>query len=91
MAVKIMISSSLIPHIGKKDILFLDGSTVSEVLSRLTVQYSQVRKHLYGEDRNLRKFVSVYVENDDLRFLRGEKANVSEKDIINIVPSITEG
>ena len=86
-----MISSSLIPHIGKKDILFLDGSTVSEVLSRLTVQYSQVRKHLYGEDRNLRKFVNVYVNNDDIRFLQGEKTSVSKKDVIHIVPSIAGG
>lgn len=88
---KIVIPSPLRPHTGKKDTLFLDGSTVGEVLSRLTVQYSQVRKHLYGEDGNLRKFVNVYVNNDDIRFLQGEKTSVSEKDVISIVPSIAGG
>ena len=91
MAVKVMIPTPLRSFTDKKDAVFLEGKTVGELLGRLTTQHGQLKKHLYADNGTLRNFVNVYVNNEDIRYLKNEETPVTERDVVSIIPSIAGG
>ena len=60
-------------------------------MQKLTTQHAQLRKHLYADNGALRNFVNVYVNNEDIRYLKNEDTPVKENDVISIIPSIAGG
>ncbi|MDJ0755788.1 MAG: MoaD/ThiS family protein [Ardenticatenaceae bacterium] len=66
------------------------GSSVTAVLNDLTQQYPALKNHLFDGDE-LRSFVNVYVNKEDIRALNGAATAVSEEDALMIVPSIAGG
>jgi adenylyltransferase/sulfurtransferase len=91
MGVKVIIPAPLRQYTGKSDSVAVEGRTVEEILRNLTVEYGELRKHLYAEDGKLRSFVNIYRNDEDVRFLQQEKTAVSESDVLSIVPSIAGG
>ncbi len=91
MASLIRIPAALRQFTEKRDEVLVDGVTVGEMLRAVTGRYSQLRKQLYAENGELRAFVNVYVNNDDIRFLQNDATPVSENDVISIIPSIAGG
>jgi len=91
MAVKIMIPTPLRQYVGKKDQVEVEAKTVAEALSRLTGEYSELRRHLYNPEGKLRSFVNVYLGDEDIRFLQREQTPLKEDDVLTIVPSIAGG
>lgn len=91
MAVKVLIPTPLRAYTDKKDSLLLEGKTVGELLQQLTSKHSQLKKHLYAENGTLRNFVNVYVNNEDIRYLKNEQTPVTEHDVVSIIPSIAGG
>ena len=67
------------------------GRTVAAVLDDLVDRHPRLRRHLRTESGELREHVNVYVNEDDARFLRGEKTPVSDGDALTLVPSIAGG
>ena len=68
-----------------------DGSTVGEVLSKVVTQYPQLREHLFERSGELRNFVNVYVNDEDIRYLSKERTPLRAGDEVIIVPSIAGG
>src|SRR5262244_782753 len=91
MAVKVIIPTPLRPYAGKQESVQFDARTVGEALDRLTGQYSELRKHLFTDDGKIRSFVNVYLNNEDIRYLRKEATEIKDGDTISIVPSIAGG
>jgi molybdopterin converting factor small subunit len=91
MAVKVIIPTPLRAYAGKKESVELQASTVSEALSSLTNLFADLKKHLYSDDGRLRSFVNVYVNDEDIRYLKGDQTQLREGDILSIVPSIAGG
>ncbi len=91
MATKILIPTPLRQYTDKHDAMEVEGRTVGELLNNLTKKYSQLKKHLYTEEGKLRSFVNIYVNDEDVRYLKKEATPVTEKDVISIVPSIAGG
>ena len=91
MPIKVMIPTPLRAFTDKKDALLLEGSTVGELLTQLTTQHGQLRKHLYADNGTLRNFVNVYVNNEDIRYLKNDETPVKENDVVSIIPSIAGG
>ncbi len=91
MPIKVMIPTPLRAYTGKKDSVELQAGTVGEALAALTLQFSELRKHLYAEDGRLRSFVNVYLNDEDIRYLQKDKTALSDGDTISIVPSIAGG
>ena len=69
----------------------MEGSTVGELLANMTAEYTDLRKHLYSEEGRLRKFVAIFVNDDDIRFLEKEGTPVKEGDIVSIIPTVAGG
>ncbi len=67
------------------------GTTVGEVLSSLDSQFAGLKSRLYDEGGQLRRFINFYVNDEDIRFLQGEKTAVKDGDEISIVPAIAGG
>lgn len=91
MSVKIIIPTPLRQYAGNKDSYDVHAENVGEALNRLTDEYKDLHKHLYGDDGKLRSFVNVYVNEEDIRYIDKEKTPVQEGDTISIVPSIAGG
>ncbi|MGB8540215.1 MAG: MoaD/ThiS family protein [Candidatus Acidiferrales bacterium] len=91
MAVKVIIPTPLRPYTGKKESVELQAATVGEALASLTTLFGDLKKHLYSDDGRLRSFVNVYVNDEDVRYLRGDQTPLREGDILSIVPSIAGG
>ncbi len=91
MAVKVLIPTPLRAFTGKKDAVVLEGKTVGELLGALTTRHAQLKKHLYGDNGALRNFVNVYVNNEDIRYLNNEETQVTDGDVVSIIPSIAGG
>ncbi len=67
------------------------GGTVGEVLGQLTGQYADLKKHLYNDSGQLRSFVNVYLNDEDIRYLQKDATPVASGDTVTIVPSIAGG
>lgn len=67
------------------------GASVKEILADLERQYPGFRERLYDEKGALRRFINFYVNNEDIRFLKGETTPVKEGDEVSIVPAIAGG
>ncbi|HIA49632.1 MAG TPA: molybdopterin-synthase adenylyltransferase MoeB [Acidobacteria bacterium] len=91
MPIKVLIPTPLRPYAGKQDVVSVEGATVGELLSNLTEQYAELRKHLYTDEGRLRSFVNVYVNDDDIRYLEHEQTAVKSGDTVSIVPSVAGG
>src|SRR5229473_7193592 len=88
---KVIIPTPLRQYADKHDTVSLGGTTVGEVLGKLTTQYQDLRRQLYSDEGKLRSFVNVYLNDEDIRYLKKEATPVKEGDTISIVPSIAGG
>ena len=88
---KILIPTPLRQFVEKKDSVELPGATVGELLTTLTSEYSDLRRHLYNDEGKLRSFVNVYVNDEDIRYLSKDATPLNDGDTVSIVPSIAGG
>jgi molybdopterin/thiamine biosynthesis adenylyltransferase/molybdopterin converting factor small subunit len=91
MNIKVMIPTPLRQYTGKKDSVEAEGKTAGEILDNLTKKYIQLRKHLYNENGELRSYVNIYVNDEDIRYLQKGDTALKETDILSIIPSIAGG
>ncbi len=75
---------------GAKEIS-LEGSTVGEVLKALDVAHPGFGDRLFDEDGGLRRFVNVFLSDEDVRFLDGLATPVSDGQTLSIVPAVAGG
>ncbi len=91
MPTTIYIPTPLRPYTDKLDTVEVEAATVREALAALTSRYADLRRHLYGDDGQLRRFINVYVNDDDIRFLEREATPLKAGDTISIIPSVAGG
>jgi sulfur-carrier protein adenylyltransferase/sulfurtransferase len=91
MAVTILIPTALRQFTDGSSEVSVEAKTVGEVLNALTVKYADLQKHLFTDNKTLRSFVNVYVNEDDIRQKNGLDTPVTERDTVMLVPSIAGG
>jgi len=69
----------------------VSGSTVAEVLASLEVAHPGFRERILDDNGKLRRFVNVFVSDDDIRFLQGLDTKVPDGDIVAIIPAVAGG
>jgi molybdopterin synthase sulfur carrier subunit len=67
------------------------GQTVAEVVADLDRQFPGFRERLVDEAGELRRFINIYVNEEDIRFLEGQKTALRDGDEVSIVPAIAGG
>jgi molybdopterin converting factor small subunit len=87
---QVRIPTPLRPHAGGHDVVEARGSNVGEVLGHLGEQYPALRERIF-EGSELRRFVNVYVNNEDIRYLDDLATAVADKDEVSIIPAVAGG
>ncbi|HXU87560.1 MAG TPA: ubiquitin-like small modifier protein 1 [Methylomirabilota bacterium] len=67
------------------------GDTVDDVMADLERQFPGLRERLVDDSGELRRFINIYVNEEDIRFLEGRKTALKDTDIVSIVPAIAGG
>ena len=86
----VRIPTPLRPHAAGQDRAEASGATVGEVLANLATAYPALRDRLFDGDE-LRRFVNVYVNNEDIRYLDDLATAVAENDEVSIIPAVAGG
>lgn len=76
---------------GGESEVVIDGSSVDEVLRNLEAAHPGFAERLYDDSGTLRRFVNVYVNDEDVRFADGVATAVDDRDVVSIVPAVAGG
>lgn len=68
-----------------------DGSTLIEVVNSLNSQFPGIKDRLCDDNNELRNFVNIYINGEDVRFLDGIHSSVKDGDELSIVPAVAGG
>ena len=91
MAVTVRIPTQLRQLTAGAGEVSIDGTTVGEVLKGLDAAHAGFGERLFGDDGQLRRFVNVFVADEDVRFLQGLETPVADGQTVSIVPAVAGG
>jgi sulfur-carrier protein len=91
MSVSVRIPTTLRTLTAGKSEVSLEGSNVRDVLSGLDQAHPGFAERLLDDDGNLRRFVNVFVADDDIRFLEGLDTPVPDGSEVSIIPAVAGG
>ncbi len=91
MAVDVRLPTVLRGHAGGASVVQVDGATIGEVLSKMLAEYPGMSGQVLTEDGSLHKFVNVYVDDDDVRYLQGLDTPVHDGAEVSILPAVAGG
>ena len=91
MEVKVRIPTPLRALAGGLDSLQVAGSDLRQCVEALEQQYPGFRERLCDESGEIRRFVNIYVNGEDVRFLRGLGTPLQAGDEVSIVPAVAGG
>jgi molybdopterin synthase sulfur carrier subunit len=75
---------------GQGEVL-CEGTTITGLLSDLERRYPGIKERICDEQGKLRRFVNVFVNEEDIRFLQGDQTAVKDGDEVSIIPAIAGG
>jgi len=85
------IPTPLRPYADGKSKIKVQGQNVDEVLQKMIQEHPDLRKHLYADSGELRPFVNLFLNEDNIRQLQGVETKLDEEDTLKIIPSIAGG
>jgi molybdopterin synthase sulfur carrier subunit len=91
MAVTVRIPTQLRELSGGAAEVSADGATVADVLKDLEARHPGFAERLFDEQGELRRFVNVFVADEDIRFLDGVDTDVADGSTVSIVPAVAGG
>ncbi len=91
MSVSVRIPTILRTYTGGESEVAAEGTTLAEVLDDLDGSYTGIKGRILDEAGQLRRFVNVYVGNDDVRFLENLETATPEGTQISVIPAVAGG
>jgi len=74
-----------------KDEVTISAASIGQLIDEMESQYPGIKSRLCDESGNVRRFINLYVNNEDIRFLNGKDTALKEGDIVSIIPAIAGG
>lgn len=90
MSIEVRVTSVLQAVVGGKSVRS-EGNTIAEVLDRVNADYPGFREKITMEDGSLHRFVNIYVNDEDIRYMQSLETPVKEGDVISILPALAGG
>jgi molybdopterin converting factor small subunit len=87
----VRIPTTMRPISGGASTVQVDGATLGEVLRNLEATHPGFGERLFDETGALRKFVNVFVADDDVRYLQGLDTPVPANETVSIIPAVAGG
>jgi molybdopterin synthase sulfur carrier subunit len=91
MAVKVLIPTPLRNLTNNQAEVNAEGATIADLINNLGGNYNGLKDRLCDENGKIRRFVNIYLNEEDIRFLQGESTAVKAGDQVSIVPAIAGG
>ena len=91
MAVQVRIPTILRPDAGGQAVVEANGATLGDIFDDLVARFPGLKDKVITEDGQLHKFVNVYVNDDDVRYLDKLDTKVSDSDTVSILPAVAGG
>ncbi|HEX9717378.1 MAG TPA: ubiquitin-like small modifier protein 1 [Actinomycetota bacterium] len=91
MSVRVKLPTILRKHAGGEALVDADGATLRELLSDLESRYPGITKNVVSDEGGLHRFVNVYVNDEDVRYLGSLETAVKEGDTVSILPAVAGG
>ncbi len=91
MTVEVRIPTMLRSQVGGAATVQAEGATVGEIIDGLTTAHPGLAGQIITEDGALHRFVNVYVNDDDIRYLDKLDTKVADGDTISILPAVAGG
>lgn len=91
MSVRVRIPSPLRNYTNGADSVVASGGSIAEVLNDLKNQAAGIETRLFKGEGQLNRFVNIYLNDEDIRFMKNLETPVKEGDEISIVPAIAGG
>ena len=91
MSVSVRIPTPLRKVTNGEDKADADGNTVGAIIASLDSQFPGIKSRLCDDNGELRSFVNIYVNGEDIRFMEGVESGVNSGDEISIVPAVAGG
>ena len=89
--IQVEIPSALRPQVDDQEHVAVEGGTVGELLTKLKGDYPDFGAKLFNEKNELNRFVNIYVNDEDIRFLDNLDTKVTATDHVAVVPAIAGG
>ncbi len=91
MSVTVRIPTTMRPISGGSSTVEVEGSTLAEVLKALDAAHPGFAERLFDDAGALRRFVNVFVADDDVRYLAGLETAVPDGETVSIIPAVAGG
>jgi molybdopterin converting factor small subunit len=91
MAIEVRIPTILRTYTGGAKSVEGSGASLDELLTDLDGKYAGLRGRLVGDDGGLHRFVNVYVNDEDVRFLGGLTTGLKDGDSVTVLPAVAGG
>lgn len=91
MGIKVLIPTPLRNLTNDQEFVEVEGASVAEVFDSLEAKHPGLKERLVDEAGELRRFVNVYVNQEDVRFKQGKDTLLNDGDEMSIVPAIAGG
>ncbi len=91
MPVKVRIPTPLMKLTNNQSELSAEGETIADMLNNLESQYAGIKERICEENGTPRRFINIYLNEEDIRFLDGENTPIKDGDEVSIIPAIAGG
>jgi len=91
MGVTVRIPTPLRKFTGGKEQVEVRGATISEVIDDLELNFPGMKEKLYDDSGSIRKFLNIYLNDEDIRFMESVNTPVKDGDSISLIPAIAGG
>ncbi len=91
MAIEIRIPTVLRAAVGGQSVVKAEGETVGELIESLATEYPALAGQLVGADGGMHRFVNIYLNDDDVRYLSKLDTKVADGDVVSILPAVAGG
>ncbi|RCJ24966.1 molybdopterin synthase sulfur carrier subunit [Nostoc sp. ATCC 43529] len=91
MAVTVLVPTALQQFTNNQATVESSGSTIAELVDSLEQSFPGFKSRLCDEEGKLRRFVNFYLNDEDIRFLKGADTRLNDGDEVSIVPAVAGG
>jgi molybdopterin synthase sulfur carrier subunit len=91
MSVQVKIPTVLRKHTNEEAVVQADGATIRDLIEDLSGRFPDFRAKVVADDGNLHRFINVYANDEDIRYLQGLDTKLSDGDIVSILPAVAGG
>jgi molybdopterin converting factor small subunit len=91
MAIEVRIPAVMRANTAGEAVVLCEGESVDQVLVDLTTKYPDLKDVLFSEENSLHKYVNIYLDSEDIRYIGGLDAKIGEAKELTILPAVAGG